>query len=228
MGFILGPQLSGKKRGGTTKHRLLGLLGMKGKLPKSWADVTVPQLIQIDEVKNDKSIDEDLYPNITRNLLILSIFTGIPYEEYESMPMSEWKKDLAQIDFINEMPQDKIVQDFSCGGYYWKVNHKVSELSAKQMVEHYELTKDPTKILFNANKIMALYCEPYKWGRKIKLSDEQIQNALVKCPINVLYPLTFFFAKAYPHYLKVTTDYLKKAEIEIQEMLKEQSLEVKD
>ena len=47
---------------------------MKRKLPTSWNDVTLRHLIEIENIRNDKSIDGEPYAEITRSLLMLSLF----------------------------------------------------------------------------------------------------------------------------------------------------------
>ncbi len=78
--------------------------------------------------------------------------------------MNELKEDIKSIDFLKTMPSDQPRKKFKCGGYSWKVNFDINELSATDFIEHYELTKDSTKVIENSNRIMALYCQPYKYG----------------------------------------------------------------
>jgi hypothetical protein len=185
---------------------------MKGKLPKSWDDVTLRHLIEIERIKNDKSIDKEPYSDITRSLLILSLFTGIPYGFYEEMPMNELKEDIKSIDFLKTMPSDQPRKKFKCGGYSWKVNFDINELSATDFIEHYELTKDSTKVIENSNKIMALYCQPYKYGFKKKLDNKEKAEILKDTPLTVIYPLVVFFCNLYPLLLEAIEDYLKSAD----------------
>lgn len=166
---------------------------MKSKLPKSWNDVTLRHLIEIENIRNDKSIDGEPYAEITRSLLMLSLFTGVSYEEYESMPISSLKKEIKSIEFLNELPNGEPVKKFKCGGYSWKVIFDVNEFTAQEFVNHYELTKDPTKVMQNADKLLAIYCKPYKFGFAKKLEQNKICEILKDAPIKVIYPLTLFF-----------------------------------
>jgi len=185
---------------------------MKGKLPKSWDDVTLRHLIEIENIRNDKSIDKEPYADLTRNLLMLSLFTGIPFGFYEEMPLSELKEDIKSIEFLKELPFENPRKKFKCGGYSWKVNFDINELTANDFVEHYELTKDSTKVISNANKIMALYCQPYKFGFKKKLENKDKAEILKETPIAVIYPLVVFFCNLYPTLLEAIRDYLSSAD----------------
>jgi len=185
---------------------------MKGKLPKSWDDVTLRHLIEIENIRNDKSIDKEPYADLTRNLLMLSLFTGIPFGFYEEMPLSELKEDIKSIEFLKELPSENPRKKFKCGGYSWKVNFDINELTANDFVEHYELTKDSTKVISNANKIMALYCQPYKFGFKKKLENKDKAEILKETPIAVIYPLVVFFCNLYPTLLEAIRDYLSSAD----------------
>ena len=185
---------------------------MKGKLPKSWDDVTLRHLIEIENIRNDKSIDKEPYADLTRNLLMMSLFTGIPYGFYEEMPLNELKEDIKSIEFLKTLPSDKPRKKFKCGGYSWKVNFDINELTANDFVEHYELTKDTTKVISNANKIMALYCQCYKYGFKKKLENKDKAEILKETPITVIYPLVVFFCNLYPTLLEAIKDYLSSAD----------------
>jgi hypothetical protein len=195
-------------------------MAMKFKLPKSWNDVTVPQLIQLEEIRTDKSIDEQISPSLVRSYLILSLFTGMPYDYFESMKISEAKKLIEKIAFINSYPPDNIVNYFWCGGYRWKVNINLNNLTGGNLIDHYELTRDQDKILINCNKILAMYCEPLSlMFFKKEMSYEKKCEILLKAPVQVVYPLTVFFCRLYPQLLEVTKDYLIKAEKEMKELI---------
>lgn len=194
---------------------------MKGKLPKSWDDVTLRQLVEIENIRNDKSIDGEPYADIVRSLLTLSLFTGISYEDYESMPITSLKEDIKSVEFLKELPSEQPRKSFKCGGYKWKVIFDINLLTAQEFVEHYELTKDPTKVIENANKLMALYCRPYKWGFKVEMASDKKAEILKDTPITVIYPLVVFFCSLYPLLLEATEDYLKAADKILTNKLKE-------
>lgn len=190
-----------------------------GKLPRSWADVTIPQLMELEAIEKDTSIDKELFPAITRGIYRLGVFTKIPAEKYEEMSQKAILDEIRKIDFLKEYPKEKAVQHFYCGGYFWKVNHKVQDIKAKELIDHYELTKEPHLIMAHCHKIMALYCTPYKYFRKVKMDNIEKSNILINAPVQVIYPLTVFFCKVYPHLLNATKDYLTKITTEMEKEL---------
>ena len=191
----------------------------QGQLPKSWKDVTVPQLIEIETIKHDSSIDKEPYPYITRGIYLLSVFTKKPFSYYESeISVTELKLLIASLDFLNEYPSEKAVNKFKCGGYTWRVKHKINSLKASQLIDHCEYTKDDKKILSNCSKLLALYCTPYKFFRKVEMTDEEKSKILLNAPINVIYPLTVFFCKVYNSFLENIPVSLNK---EMQKLMKE-------
>lgn len=191
------------------------------KLPKSWGEITIPQLIEIEAIHNDKSIDGGLMPAYTRGLLKLSLITGVDYDVFEQMPIAEGSRLLKQIDFLNTYPSEKAVNGFRCGGYYWKVSCDVRNLSAAQVIDHQELTKEQDNTLKNCHKIMALYCTPYKWGRVVNMDDSDKAEILINAPVKVVYPLTVFFCKLYPSLLEITKDYLNKELVKMKKEMEE-------
>jgi hypothetical protein len=141
------------------------------------------------------------------------------------MPLSELKEDIKSIEFLKELPSENPRKKFKCGGYSWKVNFDINELTANDFVEHYELTKDSTKVISNANKIMALYCQPYKFGFKKKIENKDKAEILKETPIAVIYPLVVFFCNLYPTLLEAIRDYLSSADKILTNKLKEISQE---
>ena len=184
---------------------------MTRKTPKKWSQVTLKDLIEIEAIKNDKSIDKELYPELTRYLLILSLFTGIPYSVYEQMPINKLKQETKKLNFLNELPKAGQVKYFFCRNYVWKVNYDVKKMTAGQFISHYELTKDHNKIFENANKLLALYCQPQWFGIKKKMTDEEKAERLLHAPVDAVYPLVLFFCRLYPSLLEAIKDYLTQA-----------------
>ena len=48
-----------------------------GRLPKDYTEVTISQLIELKAIDDDKSIDTEPAPELTRALLRLSVFNEI-------------------------------------------------------------------------------------------------------------------------------------------------------
>ena len=189
------------------------------RLPKDWHQVNLKQLIEIEAIRNDKSLDSEPYPDITKALLILSVFTGIPYDEYEQMPLDNLKKDIAKLSFMTQLPDAELIKFFFHKGYMWRVNFDLQKLTAQQFISHYEITKDTEKILENANKLLAMYCVPSRFFVKSKMKDEQKGELLKDCSVGVIYPLVLFFCSLYPLLLEATKDYLSKANEQLKETM---------
>lgn len=189
------------------------------KTPKNWKDVSLKQLIEIEAIRNDKSIDKEPYPDLTRSLLILSLFTGVPYDEYEAKPLDQLKQEVSRLSFLSKLPEAKLIRKFYHRGYFWRVNFDLKKLTAQQFINHYELTKDTEKIFENANKLMAIYCVPQRFFMKSKMTDERKQQLMQDCPISVIYPLVLFFCNLYPLLLEATEDYLKQASNQLKETM---------
>ena len=190
-----------------------------GKLPKDYTEVTINQLIELKEIDEDKSIDNETAPELTRALLRLSVFNGVPYEELEQMPISELKSDIKKLEFLNTLPSDKVVEWFKCGGYWWKVNFDITKLTAGNYIDMDMWVKEPDKILSNSHKILSLFCQPFKWLRKYnKMTDEDKYEKLKHCPVSVAYPLSVFFCKLFNNLIESIPDSLQN---ESKQLMKE-------
>lgn len=191
------------------------------RLPKNWNQVNLKQLIELDIIFRDESINKEFAPDIVRSCYVLSVLTGKPYDYFESIPVSEVRSMMSKVAFIHTYPSEKSIQYFNCAGIRWKVNYSVNSMSAGEMIDHYELTKDPGKLLENSVKLMAMYCRPYRlYFFKRKMSKERKQELLSKCPVSVVYPLTLFFCSLYPSLLEATRDYLNQQTKEMESLLK--------
>jgi len=196
------------------------------KLPKSWAEVTVPQLIELEAINNDESLKSEPYPDITKALLTLSLFSGESYEFLEDQPISYWKPQLKKLAFLDSMPSERAVQRFRSGGYNWRVNFDLTKLSGGEYIDFYELTKDRTIILQNSGKILSLFCTPCNlFGQKVNIDKLKKQELLYNAPVNVVYPLTVFFCNLLRACTKITEDYLislnERANQEMKELKKQ-------
>lgn len=190
----------------------------KKRLPRDYSEVTIKQLIELKAIDEDKTIDAEPAPHLTRALLRLSVFNDVPYEELESMPISELKDDIKKLGFLDTLPSDKKIEWFKCGGYWWKVNYDITKLSAGSYIDLDMYVKDPEKVLENTHKIMSLFCTPFKWLRKTKLPDEVMWDKLKDVPVSVAYPLTVFFCNLFSNLIKSLPDFLQS---ESEKLMKE-------
>ena len=190
-----------------------------GKLPKDYSEVTISQLIEIKAIDEDKSIDNEPAPELTRAILKLSVFNGVPYEKLESMPLAEIKEDIKKLAFLDTLPSDKKVEWFKCGGYWWKVNYDITKLSAGNYIDMDMWVKKPDEILNNSHKILSIFCQPFKWLRKYKkITDEQKFEILKNVPVSVAYPLAVFFCNLFSNLIESMPDYLQQ---QSQQLMKE-------
>lgn len=193
----------------------------KKRLPRDYSEVTIKQLIELKAIDEDKTIDTEPAPHLTRALLRLSVFNDVPYEELESMPISELKDDIKKLGFLDTLPSDKKVEWFKCGGYWWKVNYDITKLSAGSYIDLDMYVKDPDKVLENTHKIMALFCTPFRWLRKTKLPDEVMWDKLKDVPVSVAYPLTVFFCNLFQNLIESLPDFLQKESKKLMKEAKE-------
>ena len=196
-------------------------MSKKKRLPRDYSEVTIKQLIELKAIDEDKTIDAEPAPHLTRALLRLSVFNDVPYEELESMPISELKDDIKKLGFLDTLPSDKKIEWFKCGGYWWKVNYDITKLSAGSYIDLDMYVKDPDKVLENTHKIMALFCTPFRWLRKTKLPDEVMWDKLKDVPVSVAYPLTVFFCNLFQTFIESLPDFLQSQSEKLMKEAKE-------
>ena len=113
----------------------------------SWNEITLNEFIQLTQI-----IQSDI-PEDYQLSNIVSVLTGKPLQEIESLPLSEYKKLTSQLDFLNETPQRKETHSdcYEINGVTYELKADLSNLTTAQYIDYMNYSKedpiDQTKIL---------------------------------------------------------------------------------
>ena len=188
-------------------------------IPKSWADVSLKQYIEISEVQE---IDLD---ELDRNVKILSILSKCPEEKIWDLSLSEVKGYIRQIAFIYTTPQSKgIRQSIRIKGQRFRIETNLKELRGGEYIDLANLTKEKEEITGNLSQIIAIFLKPINFlGLKkkscYKLNDKGVyvqtlqSRALTAKHIekhlsmDIVFELSAFFLKSGDALIQVGLNY---------------------
>jgi hypothetical protein len=134
------------------------------------------------------------------------------------LPLAKIKELTAKCSFIGNLPSEGEAKDFWAGGYRWKVNKNVSQLSTSDYITLTEYTKTPDRIISNLPEILYIFCKPKYY--MIQPSKEKSIRILEGVSIGVAYSLAVFFCHLITILMQDTKPFLENKIAEIVEMEK--------
>ena len=133
-------------------------------VPTDWSDVTLRQFQQLAEVP---SLGFDF---LDGELKKLEILTGVSDEYFYKIHLTQSKKLIKNIDFINHKPEGlKKPSQVKIAGRRFTINYIPQELIAGEYIDLMELTKTEEGINKDLHKILSIYLKPVNmFGGKLK------------------------------------------------------------
>jgi hypothetical protein len=190
--------------------------------PKSWADVSLGQLYELDELRQRDDLDAEDKMN-----QVLSVLSRTNIEEIEKQPHTERIAAYRKLTFLNEYPSKKPKRKrFKLGGKWYRIVTNPAEVSAGEYATLQVVAADG-KFIQNMPQVIACLMieQKRKWFRwrdvrydKSRSAAEfqhKAQLVMQKMPVGQAYPYALFFSKLLPELLKVSQTYFQKMEKEL-------------
>lgn len=197
-------------------------------IPKSWNDVSIKTFIRLYDILTEKPDTNNQFWLLERQYNVVACLYGMKQSDAYSLSTGRIKEMYKEVDFINEMPSEKFIGRFKINKKKWVATGDFTKLTGGDYIDMDSLCKDEKDIIFNMNKIMAIFCKPIKFNwKKLKYErDETVKfrersEILNQLPVSTAYPLTLFFCDYFQKLISGIADSLK-----IQaELLQKESLE---
>lgn len=178
-------------------------------MPKGWSEVTIEQYQDFCDFKeSEESISDIVY--------LISIFSRMPIDELEDMPIDEIKQAYRKLEFLKEYPT-KFKNSFRVKGKKYLVEVNVKKISASQYIDHQTFLKEGVNP--NLHKIMAVFClpakltlkgwKPLKYNNGYDATDVALDFKR-HLTMDVVFPLSFFFSELLHKSMPIIADYLKQ------------------
>lgn len=153
-------------------------------LPKSWADVKLKQLPDINDAQ---AFEGDAPDKLNR---LLAALTGEHLDVIESLPISEAYKMIGQLDWIQELPT-KVVNSFELKGVKYNLLTNPYKATTGQYAALTEYIKKDG--FYKVAECAAVMCIPE--GSTYKSSEIQDRAQLFwdELSVDIIYPYTGFF-----------------------------------
>jgi len=173
-------------------------------LPKSWDEVTLEQLEEINEIKKEF---EDNQIRISINSLAILMKRPISVVS-STYTLGQIYALEAQVKFMDELPPNKLVKSFKANGKKYQVNYDVSGVTASQFILMNHLMNKKS-IRQNA-EICAIFItekgKPFDMEKHRDIAEDLYKH----CPVSVIYPLSVFFCNLITLWSEVTKVYSQK------------------
>lgn len=183
-------------------------------LPKSWQEVDIETFLKYYTASTKKWSDP-----IDREVHTLSIFSGISTKDIEKLKTKELSARIKELDFLKEMPSDKVALSFICNGSRYKACLTMDEMTAGQFMNFSTLLKDlkPEDYIYNIAELLGCFCIKrtyqiqYPFIKYEYTGYKETAEVLKKhLPISVAYPYFVFFCNVIQKSLPAIQSYLEK------------------
>ena len=187
--------------------------------PKSWAEVTLAQLYELDELRQRNDLDAEEKMN-----QVLSVLSRSHIEDIEKLPHIQRIADYRKMDWLAQYPSKKPKHKvFHLDGKFYRIVSNPAEVSAGEYATLQVVASDGNFIK-NLNQIIACLMVEQKrrWFRwqdvrydKVRSSEEFHRKSKVvsdKMPVAQAYPYALFFSTLLPELLKVSLTYFQEME----------------
>lgn len=176
----------------------------------NWKDVTVWQYQQIENLLSKRGDDTDLDIAVKT----LAILTNRTESQIDSLSISELKKQLKEIDFINtDKPNPSPQNIIKIGKKRYRCIYDVRKMPYARYIESKYFASDLTN---NLHKIAASMIMPMKWtwrGWKVAKYDaskhEDYAQDLLSAPFEQVYGSIVFFCQVFADSITNLRDYFK-------------------
>jgi hypothetical protein len=181
--------------------------------PKSWKNVSLSQLYELDLLRQRTDLDAEETMN-----QILSVLSGQPIEEIEKLPHTERIADYQRMTWLSEYPQRKPKRfRFKAGGKWYRIVDNPAAISAGEYATLQVIAQDGNFIK-NLNQILACLMveQQRKWWRwkdvrydKTASAAEFHKKSEVVSGLSVaqVYPYALFFSTLLPALLETSLDF---------------------
>jgi hypothetical protein len=195
------------------------------KLPKSWSEVTIRQVILTSDIESDEEMND-----IEKMAMTLSIMGNIPITEVNQMPLIKTREAMGKMEFLKEQPSNKFINDFEIDGDKYYINPDIAKITNEQFQAFDFFTKEQSEVTKNLHNIMAIIClkkdEPYT----MTTAHNRAKLFYDKMTFDVVAPVSFFFSQlliqSQEHILHSLESRIDKTILENQKLIKELQAEV--
>lgn len=176
----------------------------------NWSNLTLSQFIQANQI-NSATYEN----NIDREINLFALITGKQIEEIEQMPITDLRKELTKLSFMNKLPDKRIPKRFIHGGKVWDVNLDMTKLTGGQVIDIMNFYGQAGSDVFSsANKFLSIVCIPrksfFRVGKYTGKDFEKNSKLMLDLTMDKAYPIMLFFSKVGESLLPTIENFLQQ------------------
>lgn len=178
------------------------------KIPTGWSQVTLRDYIAISSLSEK---EPDYY------IQLIATLSGVTLSEVDRLPISEYKKAVAALQFLKTPAKDKVKARIKVKGREFHVFLYTHQLTTGQYNDIMAYCQDPEKVTESIPKIMSAFCLPVKrkwWGKKY-VPPYDGKDAMARADffeenmtMDQVFPLTDFFLQTLKNLIPAIQIYL--------------------
>lgn len=176
-------------------------------LPKSWADITVKdyhKLITILNVYNGDVVE--------RQIKLLSHFSGQTEKEIEKMKITELKDQVRRLDFLQELPDEKVAAQFILKEKKYRACILTEDMKAGQFIDFSNAGKGcpGEELPYHMHELIACMCQLRTESGWEYIPYDKTMEDFLDMPMSIAYPYFVFFCNVLINLQQPILDYFLK------------------
>lgn len=136
--------------------------------PEVWSEVILDKFIQITEIKTD-DLDE-----IEKNLQILSVLTGIPFEEIDELPYTEYARLASICHFIFYDDKAPVKREFTIDNIDYVMIDDITKITTAEFVDMDSILANKETTISNLHIFLAILYRPKVNGKIEKYNSDSV------------------------------------------------------
>lgn len=172
----------------------------------NYYNITIEQYCKLKSVGKIKS------DPIERQISELAILSGKSETYFETMPLPKLMRQIKNFTNFQTEPSKKLSNYIIVGWRLYKVDWRLTEISAAQFIDMGEFVKDQETIDENIHNIMACLTRRVKWfkAEKYRGHSERADFFYKKMKIKKAFPVALFFCRYFQELLNHIPSFLEK------------------
>lgn len=158
---------------------------MKVTIKNSWDSITWKEYEQIEQILNADVSNE------YKTIHLVSILTGMPIDDIEKLPISQFQKFLPSLEFLQTEPTTRHHKfEYTINGREYDFRGKIDEISTAQYIDYRAYMEEENK---DVVKLMSVFLIPKGHDYNDGYDMEQVQSDINDMEWLDLRAATFFF-----------------------------------
>lgn len=179
---------------------------------KSWEELKLKHLMQIDEISNRVLLSDD-----EKDLMVGAILNGMEYNEFINQPISKVQEMMGVTEFLySDIKKEKAKKHYVINGKNYTLMKNESEMTVSQYIDYQALGGDFRKY---PAQLLSVFLVPEGHTYNDGYDKEEVEEDMLEISVVEAASIADFFTKRYIRLIQFILVYLKlKVKVEKMKM----------